>query len=155
MAKLKTGDKAPDFTAKDQDGNTISLSDFKGKTLVLYFYPQDNTPTCTKEACNFRDNYQSLLSKGLAVIGVSLDTEKSHKKFINKFNLPFPLVADPDKKIIEDYGVWGEKMTFGRNYMGTLRTTFIIDGKGIITHIIEKVDSGNASQQVIDLLQLK
>lgn len=155
MSKLKAGDKAPDFTAKDQDGNTISLSDFKGKTLVLYFYPQDNTPTCTKEACNFRDNYQSLLSKGLAVIGVSLDTEKSHKKFINKFNLPFPLVADPDKKIIEDYGVWGEKMTFGRNYMGTLRTTFIIDGKGIITHIIEKVDSGNASQQVIDLLQLK
>lgn len=155
MSKLKAGDKAPDFTAKDQDGNTISLSDFKGKTLVLYFYPQDNTPTCTKEACNFRDNYQSLLSKGLSVVGVSLDTEKSHKKFINKFNLPFPLIADPDKKIIEDYGVWGEKMTFGRNYMGTLRTTFIIDGKGIIIHIIEKVDSGNASQQVIDLLQLK
>jgi peroxiredoxin Q/BCP len=155
MAKLKEGDKAPDFTAKDQDGNSVSLSDFKGKTLVLYFYPQDNTPTCTKEACNFRDNYQSLIGKGLAVVGVSFDTEKSHKKFINKYSLPFPLIADPDKKIIEDYGVWGEKMTFGRNYMGTLRTTFIIDGKGIITHIIEKVDSGNASQQVIDLLQLK
>lgn len=155
MAKLKEGDKAPDFTAQDQDGKTVSLSDFKGKTLVLYFYPQDNTPTCTKEACNFRDNYQSLLSEGLAVVGVSFDTEKSHKKFINKYSLPFPLLADPDKKIIEDYGVWGEKMLFGRNYIGTLRTTFIIDGKGTITHIIEKVDSGNASQQVIDLLHLK
>lgn len=153
MSSLKEGDKAPNFTAKDQDGNPISLSDFKGKKVILYFYPQDNTPTCTKEACNFRDNYQSLLGKGFQVIGVSFDTEKSHQKFIKKFSLPFPLVADPDKKIIEAYGVWGEKMLFGRNYMGTMRTTFIIDEKGKIEHIINKVDSGNASQQVLDLLK--
>jgi thioredoxin-dependent peroxiredoxin len=153
MTELKEGDKAPAFKAKDQDGNTISLADFKGKNLVLYFYPQDDTPTCTKEACNYRDNYQSLLSKGFAVVGVSFDTEKSHKKFIKKYDLPFPLVSDPDKKIIEDYGVWGEKTLFGRNYMGTLRTTFIIDKKGVITRIIRKVDSGNASQQVLDLLK--
>lgn len=153
MSSLKEGDKAPNFTAKDQGGNPISLSDFKGKKVILYFYPQDNTPTCTKEACNFRDNYQSLLSKGFQVIGVSFDTEKSHQKFIKKFGLPFPLMADPDKKIIEAYGVWGEKTLFGRNYMGTLRTTFIIDEKGKIEHIINKVDSGNASQQVLDLLK--
>ena len=109
MTELKEGDKAPGFTAKDQDGNTVSLSDFKGKNVILYFYPQDDTPTCTKEACNYRDNYQSLLSKTFAVIGVSFDTEKSHKKFIKKYNLPFPLIADTDKKIIEDYGVWGKR----------------------------------------------
>lgn len=153
MTELKEGDKAPGFTAKDQDGNTVSLSDFKGKNVILYFYPQDDTPTCTKEACNYRDNYQSLLSKGFAVIGVSFDTEKSHKKFIKKYNLPFPLIADTDKKIIEDYGVWGEKTTFGRTYMGTFRTTFVIDKKGIISHVIRKVESGKASQQVLDLLQ--
>jgi peroxiredoxin Q/BCP len=153
MTELKEGDKAPGFTAKDQDGNTVSLSDFKGKNVILYFYPQDDTPTCTKEACNYRDNYQSLLSKGFAVIGVSFDTEKSHKKFIKKYSLPFPLIADTDKKIIEDYGVWGEKTTFGRTYMGTFRTTFVIDKKGIIAHVIRKVESGKASQQVLDLLQ--
>ena len=153
MSILKEGDKAPDFTGNDQNGNTISLSDFTGKTLVLYFYPQDNTPTCTKEACNFRDNYQSLVDKGLAVIGVSFDTEKSHKKFIDKFQLPFPLIADPDKKIIEAYGVWGEKKLYGKVYMGTLRTTFIIDQHGMIKHIIQKVDSNNASAQVLDLLK--
>jgi peroxiredoxin Q/BCP len=153
MSKPKEGDKAPDFIAKDQNGDTISLSDFKGKNVILYFYPQDDTPTCTKEACNFRDNYQSLLSKGFAVIGVSMDNEKSHKKFIKKYSLPFPLITDPDKKIIEDYGLWAEKTTFGRTYMGVLRTTFVIDENGIIAHVIDKVDSGNASQQVIDLLQ--
>ena len=153
MSTLKEGDKAPDFTGNDQNGNTISLSDFTGKTLILYFYPQDNTPTCTKEACNFRDNYQSLVDKGLAVIGVSFDTEKSHKKFIDKFQLPFPLIADPDKKIIEAYGVWGEKKLYGKVYMGTLRTTFIIDQHGTIKHIIQKVDSNNASAQVLELLK--
>src|SRR5579863_8452559 len=153
MTELKEGDKAPAFKAKDQDGNIVSLADFKGKNLVLYFYPQDDTPTCTKEACNYRDSYQSLVSKGLAVVGVSFDTEKSHKKFIKKYELPFPLISDPDKKIIGDYGVWGEKMLFGRNYMGTLRTTFLIDKIGVVTHIIRKVDSGNASQQVLDLLK--
>jgi len=153
MSTLKAGDKAPDFTATDQNGEKISLSDFKGKTLILYFYPQDNTPTCTKEACNFRDNYQSLAANGLQVVGVSFDTEKSHQKFINKYQLPFPLIADPDKKIIESYGVWGEKKLYGKVYMGTLRTTFIIDAAGIIQHIIEKVDSNKASQQVLDLIK--
>ena len=153
MTHLKEGDKAPAFTAKDQDGNTVSLSDFKGQNVILYFYPQDDTPTCTKEACNFRDNYQSLLSKGFAVIGVSFDNEKSHKKFIKKYSLPFPLISDADKKIIEGYGIWAEKTLFGRTYMGTLRTTFVIDKKGIIIHIINKVDSGNASQQVLDLIK--
>ena len=153
MAIPKAGDNAPDFTAKDQNGNTVSLSDFRGKNVILYFYPQDNTPTCTNEACNFRDNYQSLLSKGFAVIGVSPDTEKSHKKFETKFNLPFPLIADPDRKIVEEYGLWAEKTMFGRKYMGTLRTTFVIDPKGRILKVIDKVESKNASQQVLDLLQ--
>jgi len=153
MTKLKAGDKAPDFTAKDQNGNTVSLSDFRGKNVILYFYPKDNTPTCTAEACNFRDNYQSLLSKGFAVIGVSTDTEKSHKRFEKKFSLPFPLIADPDRKIVEQYGLWAEKILFGRKYMGTLRTTFVIDPKGKILKVIDKVDSSNSSQQVIDLLQ--
>jgi peroxiredoxin Q/BCP len=153
MTKLKEGDIAPDFTAKDQNGNTVSLSDFRGKSVILYFYPKDNTPTCTDEACNFRDNYQSLLSKGFAVIGVSTDTEKSHKRFEKKFSLPFPLIADPDRKIVEQYGLWAEKMLFGRKYMGTLRTTFVIDPKGKIIAVIDKVDSKNSSQQVIDLLQ--
>lgn len=153
MAIPKEGDKAPDFTAKDQNGNTVSLSDFKGKNVILYFYPQDNTPTCTNEACNFRDNYQSLLSKGFSVIGVSPDTEKSHKKFETKFNLPFPLIADPDRKIVEEYGLWAEKTMFGKKYMGTLRTTFVIDPKGKIKKVIDKVNSKNASQQVLDLLQ--
>ncbi|MDO3625976.1 thioredoxin-dependent thiol peroxidase [Mucilaginibacter sp. BT774] len=153
MAIPQEGDKAPDFTAKDQNGNTVALSDFKGKNVILYFYPQDNTPTCTNEACNFRDNYQSLLSKGFAVIGVSTDTEKSHKKFEKKFNLPFPLIADPDRIIVEQYGLWAEKMLFGRKYMGTLRTTFVIDPNGKIIRVIDKVNSKNASQQVLDLLQ--
>jgi peroxiredoxin Q/BCP len=153
MARLQEGDKAPDFTAKDQNGNTVSLSDFRGKNVILYFYPKDNTPTCTTEACNFRDNYQSLLSKGFAVIGVSTDTEKSHKRFEKKFDLPFPLIADPDRKIVEEYGLWAEKILFGRKYMGTLRTTFVIDPKGKIIKVIDKVDSKNSSQQVLDLLQ--
>ena len=153
MARLQEGDKAPDFTAKDQNGNTVSLSDFRGKNVILYFYPKDNTPTCTTEACNFRDNYQSLLSKGFAVIGVSTDTEKSHKRFEKKFGLPFPLIADPDRKIVEEYGLWAEKILFGRKYMGTLRTTFVIDPKGKIIKVIDKVDSKNSSQQVLDLLQ--
>jgi len=153
MARPQEGEKAPDFTSTDQNGKTVSLSDFKGKNVILYFYPQDDTPTCTVEACNFRDNYQSLLGKGFAVIGVSPDTAKSHKKFEKKYSLPFPLIADPDRKIVETYGLWVEKNMFGRNYMGTARTTFIIDAKGIITKVIDKVDSKNSSQQVIDLLQ--
>ena len=153
MARPKEGDKAPDFTAKDQNGKTVSLSDFKGKKVILYFYPKDDTPGCTAEACSFRDNYQFMLTKGFAVIGVSTDDEKSHKKFETKFNLPFPLIADPDKHIVEAYGVWVEKNMYGKKYMGTARITFLIDANGIITKVIEKVDTQNSSQQVIDLLQ--
>jgi peroxiredoxin Q/BCP len=153
MSTLKEGDKAPDFTAKDQNGKTVSLSDFKGKNVILYFYPKDDTPGCTAEACSFRDNYQSMLGKGFEVIGVSTDDEKSHKKFEKKFNLPFPLIADTDKSIVEAYGLWVEKNMYGRKYMGTARTTFIINTAGVIDKIISKVDTQNASQQVIDLLQ--
>jgi peroxiredoxin Q/BCP len=153
MSTLKEGDKAPDFTAKDQNGKTVSLSDFKGKNVILYFYPKDDTPGCTAEACSFRDNYQSMLSKGFEVIGVSTDNEKSHKKFETKYKLPFTLIADNDKSIVEAYGVWGEKQMFGRKYMGTLRKTFLINANGVIDKIIEKVDTENSSQQVIDLLK--
>ena len=153
MSKLKEGDKAPDFTAKDQNGKTVSLADFNGKTVILYFYPKDDTPGCTAEACDFRDNYQSLVGKGFEVIGVSTDDEKSHKKFETKYSLPFPLIADESKEIVEAYGVWGEKNMYGKVYMGTMRTTFIIDANGIIKKIINKVDTKASSQQVLDILQ--
>jgi peroxiredoxin Q/BCP len=153
MATLKEGDKAPDFTAKDQNGKTVSLTDYKGKNVILYFYPKDDTPGCTAESCDFRDNYQSLLSKGFEVIGVSTDDEKSHKKFETKYNLPFTLIADNEKQIVEAYGVWVEKNMYGKQYMGTARTTFIIDGNGVISHVIGKVDTKNSSQQVLDLIQ--
>ena len=152
MATLKAGDKAPDFTAKDQNGKEISLADFKGKNVILYFYPKDDTPGCTAEACSFRDNYQSMLSQGFEVIGVSTDDQKSHKKFEKKFNLPFTLIADNDKKIVEEYGVWVEKSMYGKTYMGTARTTFLINSLGTIQNIISKVDNQNATQQVLDLL---
>lgn len=148
MATLKVGDKAPAITAKDQNGQTVSLNDFKGKKVILYFYPKDNTPGCTTEACNFRDNYQSLQADGFEVIGVSVDSERSHHNFANKFSLPFALLVDTDKRIVNDYGVWAEKKLFGRKYMGTLRKTFVIDEEGVITHIIDKVDNQRASEQV-------
>jgi len=150
MAKIKEGDKAPSFKAKDQTGKTVSLSDFKGKKLVLYFYPKDDTPGCTKEACNFRDNYSMLKKKGFEVVGVSVDNEKSHQKFIDKYALPFTLLADSDKKIVNDYGVWGEKSFMGRKYMGIHRTTFIISEDGRIEKIITKVDTANSAKQVLD-----
>lgn len=153
MATLQEGDKAPDFTAKDQNGKPISLADFKGKTVILYFYPKDDTPGCTAEACDFRDNYQSLVGKGFEVIGVSTDDEKSHKKFETKYSLPFPLIADESKEIVEAYGVWGEKNMYGKVYMGTMRTTFIIDAGGIIKKVINKVDTKASSQQVLDILK--
>jgi peroxiredoxin Q/BCP len=152
MATLKEGDIAPNFTAKDQNGNDVTLSSFKGKNVILYFYPKDDTPGCTLEACSFRDNYQSLVGQGFEVIGVSTDDEKSHKKFEKKFNLPFTLIADNDKKIVEEYGVWVEKSMYGKTYMGTARTTFIINSQGVIQNIITKVDNQNATQQVLDLL---
>lgn len=151
MPKLNPGDKAPRFTGTDQSGKKVSLDDFKGKNLVLYFYPKDDTPGCTAEACNFRDNYASLTSKGYEVVGVSVDDEASHRKFIEKYELPFTLLADADKKIVEDYGVWGEKNMYGRKFMGTNRVTFLIDGEGTIKHVIRRVDSKNASRQLLDL----
>ena len=149
MTHLTEGDKAPDFTAKDQDGNTVSLKDFKGKKIVLYFYPEDDTPTCTIEACNLRDNYSTLKNEGLIVLGVSPDEEKKHKKFEEKYNLPFTLLADPDKSIIDKYGVWGEKNLYGRKYMGLFRTTFLIDENGIIFKIFKKPKSKIHSEEIL------
>ncbi|WOK04410.1 thioredoxin-dependent thiol peroxidase [Imperialibacter roseus] len=146
---LKAGDKAPDFEVSDQNGKTVKLSDFQGKKVVLYFYPQDNTPTCTVEACNLRDNYNTLKTKGYEVLGVSPDSAKKHTNFIKKFSLPFTLLADTDNKIIESYGLWAEKTTFGRSYMGVLRTTFIIDENGIIERVIDDVKSKEHAEQIL------
>lgn len=132
---MNAGDKAPEILGKDQDGNEIRLSDFAGKNLVLYFYPKDNTPGCTAEACSLRDNIDALRARGYAVVGVSSDSEASHRRFIEKQQLPFPLIADTDHKLQEEMGVWGEKSMCGRKYMGTFRTTFLIDGRGVITHV--------------------
>lgn len=146
---LKVGQKAPDFKVNDQNSNEISLSQFKGKKIVLYFYPKDQTPGCTAEACNLRDNYQLLQKKGYEVLGVSTDTEKSHQKFIKKQNFPFRLLADVDKVIHTKYGTWIEKSMYGRKYMGTARVTFIIDEHGSIEEIIEKVDTKNHTEQIL------
>ena len=151
MGQLKEGSKAPMFEGIDQNGKAIKLTDFTGKKIILYFYPKDNTPGCTAEACNLRDNYDSLIKQGFAVIGVSPDSEKSHKGFAGKYSLPFPLIADTSKKIMNDYGVWGEKKLYGKSYMGVLRTTFIIDEKGIIEKIIEKVDTAGHTEQIFKL----
>jgi peroxiredoxin Q/BCP len=138
MAEPKIGSRAPAFSGMDQDGNPVSLADYAGRKLALYFYPQDDTPTCTEQACNLRDNFPALAKKGVTVIGVSPDDGKSHAKFKGKFNLPFTLLADPDRKIIQKYGVWAEKQMFGKKYMGVLRTTFLIDEKGKIAGIIAR-----------------
>jgi thioredoxin-dependent peroxiredoxin len=151
MGQLKEGSQAPIFEGTDQNGNKVKLTDFQGKKVILYFYPKDNTPGCTAEACNLRDNYDSLLKKGFAVVGVSPDNEKSHKGFAGKYSLPFPLIADTSKKIMIDYGVWGEKKLYGRSYMGVLRTTFIIDEKGVIEKIVEKVDTAGHTEQIYKL----
>jgi peroxiredoxin Q/BCP len=147
--ELQVGDPAPEFSARDQDGKEVKLSDLKGEKVILYFYPKDDTPGCTAQACNLRDNYDKLLSQGYKVLGVSVDNEKSHVKFINKFNLPFPLLADTDHAIVEAYGVWVEKSMYGRTYMGTARTTFVIDENGIIEEIIQKVDTKNHTDQIL------
>jgi len=149
MHHLKIGDKAPDISAKDQDGNHIGLEQYAGKKVVLYFYPKDNTPGCTIESCDLRDNYNYLLKQGYEVIGVSADSEKKHRNFIKKFKLPFRLIADTDKKVLNAYGVWGEKKFMGRTYQGIHRTTFIISESGIIEDIINKVKTLNHTKQVL------
>jgi thioredoxin-dependent peroxiredoxin len=149
MITLQEGDKAPAFTGHDQDGKKVSLADYKGKKVVLYFYPQDDTPTCTVQACNLRDNFALLRKEGLTVIGISPDDEKSHKKFETKFGLPFPLLADPDHKIIDKYGVWGEKQLYGRKYLGLHRTTFLIDEKGVIRKIFLKPKSKQHAEEIV------
>lgn len=146
---LQVGDKAPAFEAKDQNGNLVKLSDFSGKKVVLYFYPKDDTPGCTAQACNLRDNQEALLANGYQVLGVSVDDEKSHKKFITKFDLNFPLLADTDHKLVEAYGVWVEKSMYGKKYMGTARTTFVIDENGIISSIIDKVKTDAHTAQIL------
>ena len=149
MAVLKEGSKAPAFKAVDQNGKTIALKDYVGKKVILYFYPKDDTPGCTAQACNLKDNYTELLAKGFAVIGVSTDSVKSHKKFEEKYELPFPLVADEDKKIVDAYNLWGEKKFMNKTYMGTTRTTFLIDETGKIKHIIAKPDTKNHTEEVL------
>jgi peroxiredoxin Q/BCP len=154
MAQLKEGLSAPAFKGKDQDGKTVSLEDFIGKKVILYFYPKDDTPGCTAEACNIRDNYELLLSKGFAIIGVSPDNEKSHVRFRDKYKLPFSLIADPEKAIIKAYGAWGEKSMYGKKYDGVLRTTYVIDEKGKILKVISKVDTKDHARQILNELAL-
>ena len=149
MISLKVGDKAPAFNTTDQDGNAIKLSSFKGKKVVLYFYPKDLTSTCTVQACNLRDHYKALLKKGYIVLGVSPDSSLSHQKFIAKHELPFPLLVDTEHKIADAFGVWGEKKMYGRTYQGIHRTTFIIDEKGKIERIIDKPKSNVHAQEIL------
>ena len=154
MTTLKEGSKAPAFKGKDQNGNTVSLADYKGQKVVLYFYPQDDTPTCTVQACNLRDNFSLLKKNGFVVLGVSPDEEKKHKKFETKYDLPFTLIADPAHTIIDKYEVWGEKQLYGKKYMGLHRTTFLIDEKGIIKKIFLKPKSKQHTEEILAAWQL-
>ena len=149
MATLKIGDKAPAFESVDQDGDPVALKDFLGKKLILYFYPKDDTPGCTAEACNLRDNYELLLKKGYKILGVSADDDKSHKKFIAKYVLPFPLIPDKAKNILKAYCAWGKKKLYGKEYEGILRTTYVISEKGIIEKVFSKVDTKNHTEQIL------
>jgi len=149
MNTLKQGDAVPNFTAKDEQGNTISLSDYKGKKLVVFFYPKASTPGCTVEACNLRDNYKALQDAGYELLGVSADSEKKQANFKNKYEFPFPLLADEDKTVIETFGVWGPKKFMGREYDGIHRKTFLIDEKGIVERVIEKVKTKDHAAQIL------
>lgn len=149
MTHLKVGDKAPNFSALDEQGNTVSLSDYKGKKLVLFFYPKASTPGCTVEACNLSDNYERFQSLGYEIVGVSADSQKKQSNFKNKFNFPYPLLADEDKSVIEAYGVWGLKKFMGREYDGIHRTTFVIDEMGVILDVILKVKTKDHTNQIL------
>jgi thioredoxin-dependent peroxiredoxin len=153
MITLKEGDKAPAFSGADQNGKKISLADYKGRKLVLYFYPEDDTPTCTIQACNLRDNYALLKKNGFEILGISPDGEKKHKKFEAKFNLPFTLIADTTHKILEKYGVWDHKQLFGHKYMGVLRTTFVIDEKGTIAKIFLRPKNKAHAEEIINAIE--
>jgi peroxiredoxin Q/BCP len=152
MAKLSVGEKAPDFSLPAGDGSTLSLRDFRGKKVVLYFYPKDNTPGCTREACSFRDNIAAIKKKGAVVIGVSADSPASHQRFAAKFDLPFPLVSDANKELVKAYGVWQKKNLYGVKFMGVVRSTFVIDEKGVITHIFPKVKVDGHTEEVLAAL---
>ncbi|MEZ4720721.1 MAG: thioredoxin-dependent thiol peroxidase [Flavobacteriales bacterium] len=154
MKKAEEGKAAPKFVGKDQNGKDVSLESYKGKKLIVYFYPQDNTPTCTVESCNLRDNYKELKKKGFEVIGISADSMKKHQNFIRKFDLPFDLIADTELEIIKSFGVWGEKTTFGKTYDGIHRTTFIIDEDGRVIKRIDDVKSKEHAQQILDELNM-
>ncbi len=153
MALLNEGDKAPEFSGKNQNGEILSLKQFKGKKLILYFYPKDNTPGCTAESCNLRDEYELLIGKGFEVVGVSPDSEVSHKKFIAKHSLPFNLIADTEKIILKAYGAWGLKKLYGREYEGVLRTTYVIDENGIIEKTFKKVKTKEHVAQILEALR--
>ena len=146
---LAAGQSAPDFSALDQDGNPVSLAALRGQRVALYFYPKDDTPGCTAQACNLRDHQEELNTHNIKVIGVSTDGESAHKKFVVKYDLPFPLLVDTDKKIVEAYGVWQEKKNYGKTYMGTVRTTFLIDAEGVIEKVIKKVDTQDHAAQLL------
>ena len=146
---LKIGDKMPDFEVIDQNGNTVTSQDLMGKKTVIYFYPKDNTSGCTAEACNLRDNYDALIAKGYNVVGVSKDSAASHKKFAEKYELPFTLLADTSTQMLQTFGAWGEKKMYGKTVMGTIRKTFIFDENGVLTEIIEKVDTKNHADQIL------
>lgn len=151
MTGLKVGDRMPDFRGTDQNGKEITNQDFAGKKLVIYFYPKDNTPACINQACSLRDSYQELLKKGYSLLGVSMDTEKMHTRFIEKFSLPFPLIADTERKMIDAFKVWGLKKFMGREYDGIHRTTFVMNENGIITHIIEKPKTKIHGEEILNL----
>jgi peroxiredoxin Q/BCP len=151
--ELKVGQKAPELNLPDENGKVHKLADYKGKTIVLYFYPADDTPGCTLEACNFRDDYLKYKAAGAVILGVSPDDEGSHEKFKKKFSLPFPLLADDGHKLCEKYGVWGEKSMFGKKYMGVIRSTFIIDGEGKVAEVFKKVSVAQHSKKVLSTLK--
>jgi len=152
MTHLKEGDKAPDFKGTDQDGRTVALADFSGKKLIIYFYPKDDTPGCTAEACNLRDNYATLQAQGYALVGVSPDSAKKHLKFIDKYSLPFPLIADTEKEVANAFGVWGLKKFMGREYEGVHRTTFVIDENSAIAKVFTKVDTKAHAEQILEAM---